>query len=113
MLLCIHLPGLVGSGRPHGVGLRPPPRRRRAQVGPYEPALERALRGDGPVGVVGEQEHADQGRPPGGVLAAQVQRGLHDVRGRGVGVRVAVTRRDACGALAAEPPEEAISGRAR
>ena len=93
----------MGRGRPQGLGPRPTPGRRRGQVGPREPALERALRGDGPLRVVFEQLHPDQGRPPGGVRAAQLQRGLHDVRGRGIGGGVAVTRRDALGALAAEP----------
>ena len=103
----------MGRGRPHRLGPRPPPRRRRGQVGPREPALERARRGDDPLRVLVEQVHPDQGRPPGRVRAAQVQRGLHGVRGRGVGGGVRVPRRDARGARAAEPLDETVDGRAR
>jgi len=108
MLLRIHLPGLVGCGRPFGLSPGSSPRRRRGQGGPREPTLERALRRDGASRVVGEQLHADQGRTPGGVRAPQFHSGLDQGREWVGDGGVTVIWQDAVGAIATEPAEEAI-----
>jgi hypothetical protein len=100
----------MGRGRPHDLGVGPPPGGRRVQIGPREPTLERAFRGDETLGGLFEQLHPDQSRPPGGVLAAQAHSGLHDVRRYGGGP--AISGREAFGTLPAEALEEPIDRRA-
>jgi hypothetical protein len=114
MFLCIHLPGLVGRGRPVQVDPRWSPRRSRGQAGAHEPSLERSLRGDEPFRRLLEELHPDQAGSPGGVLSAQPQGGLHHLGGRGLGVRaVVVIRWDAVAAVAAKPLEETADGGVR
>ena len=114
MFFCIHLPGLVGRGRPVEVGPWWSPRRSRRQVGSHEPTLERSLRGDGPSRRLQEELHPDQASPPSGVLSAQAHGGLHHLGGRGLGDRrVPVIRWDAVDAVETKPLEETADGGAR
>jgi hypothetical protein len=95
-------------GGPLRVAARFPAGPRRGQIGPREPTLERALGRDGPFGCLEEQLGPDQLGPPSGVLAAEVESGLHRVGRSRVHRRVSVTRWDTRGAIATEPLEEAI-----
>ena len=113
MFFCIHLPGVMGRGGPFPVDPWPPPRRRRGQLGPREPASERAYRGDEALRVAFEQDRSDQLGTPGGMRAAEVDGRLHRLRMRDVGGRATVSRRDRCRTVAAEPLEQAIDRRAR
>jgi hypothetical protein len=108
MFFCVHLPGVVGRGRPPGLGPRSPPRRRRGEVSPHEPPSERAGRGDRPPRGLVEQLHTDPFGPPGGVLATEVEGGTHDVGRGGAGGPVARARWDARRAVATKPLDQAI-----
>jgi hypothetical protein len=114
MFLCIHLPGLVGRGRPVEMGLWWSSRPGRRQVGSCEPTLERSRRGDGSFRHLLKELHPDQAGPPSGVLSAQAHGGLHHIGGRGLGDRgVPVIRWDTVHAVDTKPLEETADGRAR
>jgi hypothetical protein len=110
MLFCVHLPGIVGRGRSPRTHPRPPPRRRRGQVATHEPALKGAFRGNRTIRDLLEQMDSDQSGPPGGVLAAQGEGGLHDVGGRDRCGR-SIRSRKARDAVAANPLEQPIDRR--
>jgi hypothetical protein len=112
MFFCIHLPDLVGRGRALRVDPRPPARRRRREVGPREPPAQRPRRGNQPCRVGFEELHSDELRPPGGVVAAEVDGGLHIVGRHDLVARAAVPRRHARGTVAPESLEQAIDRRA-
>src|SRR5207237_9237268 len=88
-------------------------RRGRGQMGPRQPTLERTNGGEGLPGFFIQPLHPDQRGSPGGVLAAAVQSGLHDVRSHGWGRWLAITRRNARRAVATEPLEQTVDRRAR
>jgi hypothetical protein len=90
------------SGRPLRLGSRFPPRPRRGQIGPHEPTLERAVGGVGPFRCLEEQLRPNQFGPPRGMLAAEVESGLHRVGRCRANRRVSVPRWDARGAVATE-----------
>jgi hypothetical protein len=52
--------------------------RRRRQLGAPEPSLERPDRRQGAVGELAAQHQVDQTGPPGRMLAAQAEGGLHE-----------------------------------
>jgi hypothetical protein len=102
----------VRPGRAAARGPRPPSRRGGSQVGPEEPALERAGRGDEAVGRL-HQLHADQPGAPRGMRAAQrdgVRGGW--IRG-GLGAGRRVVGGDAAGAPEAKSPDQAPDGHTR
>jgi hypothetical protein len=108
VFLGVHLPGLVREGRAGRVLPHPASRRRGVQVVLGEPALERTFGGDVVIGRALEQVHSDQTGAPGGMLAPQAERGPN----RGGRLRMfrrglMVIRRDARGAEASEPGEQA------
>jgi hypothetical protein len=99
----VHLPDLVRSPGTERLGGGASPGRRGGQPGAPEPSLERPHGRQCVVGELMVQHHADQAGPPGRMLAAQAEGGLHErfgepgcrrsasVVGRGQGVRVATT----------------------
>jgi hypothetical protein len=111
MFFCIHLPGIVGRGRPLGLGFGPPPRRRRGEVRPHEPAPERAVARDRPPRGFVEQLRADPFGPPRRVPATELKGGVDNVRWRGADGRVAIARRDARRAVAAKPLDQSVNRR--
>jgi hypothetical protein len=114
MFFRIHLPGLVGRGRPVEMGLYSSSRRGRRQAGSYEPTLERSRRGDGSFRRLLKELHPDQASPPSGVLSAQAHGGLHHIGGRGLGDRgVPVIRWDAVHSVDTKPLEETADRGAR
>jgi hypothetical protein len=114
MFFRIHLPGLMGRGRPVQVDPRRATRRGWGQIGAHEPTLERSFRGNRLSRGHEEQLHTDQASSPSGVLAAQLYGGLHHLGGRREGGRaVAVVRRDAVATAESKPPKETANGGAR
>src|SRR5262249_29059249 len=114
MFFCIHLPGLMGCGRPVQVDPRRATRRGWGQIGSHEPTLEGSFRGNRLSRGHQEQLHTDQASSPSGVLAAQLYGGLHHLGGRREGGRaVAVVWRDAIAIAEPKPPEETANGGAR
>src|SRR6516225_6576662 len=114
MFFCIHLPGLMGCGRPVQVDPRRATRRGWGQIGSHEPTLEGSFRGNRLSRGHQEQLHTDQASSPSGVLAAQLYGGLHHLGGRREGGRaVAVVWRDAVTTAEPKPPEETANGGAR
>ena len=108
----VHLPDLM---RPRGaacVGGGPPSRRRGGEVGPSQPALERAFGGQGARGELRAQHHADQSRAPTRVFAAEAQDRLDERLGgpRRAGPAVVVRGVQGGSALAAEPLDQTANG---
>jgi hypothetical protein len=68
----------MGPRRPSALGRRPPPGRCGSEPGPLQPTLQGAHDGQGLVGELASQHHADQTRTPAWVGAAQVQSRLHE-----------------------------------
>jgi hypothetical protein len=102
---------LLGPSR---VGAGASPRWRGRETGAAEPSLERA---DGRHRAIGEsvaQPHADQARPPGRVLAAQIQGRLHKpIGGLGRGRPAAVVGGGQEGRVATTEAVEQMPDRAR
>jgi hypothetical protein len=98
---------------PGPIDLGSSPRGRGGQVRPEEPTLERTGRGDGSVPRPLQEFDPDQGRTPGGVLAAGPQDGPDQGGGRHGEIRgLAVIRFEARGASLTEPADQPAHARA-
>jgi len=102
----------MGPRRSSALDRQPPPGRCGSESGPLQPALQGAHRGQGLVGKLAAQHHAEQARTPTGVGAAQVQDCLHEGVGwsRGRGPTTAIGRQHRVWSLLPEALNQGADG---